>query len=114
MFLTLRQQQCINKLNPNIENKSNCKHNDKLSTKSSNLMIMFLMRCLHWSLTWSSMVYLQSIMLVSVSLSFASLKGASPHTSMYNITPENMLIGCLVELLLMRNKQHTTRYYQLS
>ena len=37
--------------------------------------------------TWSGTAYLTSIIIISVSLSFTSLNGARPHTSIYRITP---------------------------
>lgn len=37
--------------------------------------------------TWAGTVYLQSMIIVSVSLSLASWKGGCPHTSMNRITP---------------------------
>ena len=36
-------------------------------------------------------LYLQSMIMVSVSLSLASWKGADPHTSMYRITPSDQM-----------------------
>ena len=36
-------------------------------------------------------VYLQSMIMVSVSLSLASWNGAAPHTSMYRITPSDQM-----------------------
>ena len=38
-------------------------------------------------------VYLQSMIMVSVSLSLASWNGAAPHTSMYRITPSDQMSG---------------------
>lgn len=46
---------------------------------------------LQGSETYSGMVYLQSMIMVSVSLSLASWKGAWPHTSMYKITPNDQM-----------------------
>ena len=37
--------------------------------------------------------YLQSMIMVSVSLSLASWKGAEPHTSIYKITPSDQMSG---------------------
>ena len=36
-------------------------------------------------------VYLQSMIMVSVSLSLASWNGAAPHTSIYRITPKDQM-----------------------
>jgi hypothetical protein len=44
---------------------------------------------LHASDTWIGIVYLQSMIMVRVSLSLASWNGACPHTSMYRITPKD-------------------------
>jgi hypothetical protein len=44
---------------------------------------------LHASDTWMGIVYLQSMIMVKVSLSLASWNGACPQTSMYRITPKD-------------------------
>ena len=53
-------------------------------------------------------VYLQSMIMVSVSLSLASWNGAAPHTSMYRITPSDQMserIFCndWIEYLMLLN-----------
>jgi hypothetical protein len=40
---------------------------------------------------WVGKVYLQSMIMVSVSLSLASWKGAAPQTSMYKMTPSDQI-----------------------
>lgn len=56
---------------------------------SGSLTSILAIKRLQPSDTCGGIEYLQSMIIVKVSLSFASWKGAWPHTSMYKITPSD-------------------------
>ena len=66
---------------------------------------------------WVGKVYLQSIIMVRVSLSLASWNGADPQTNMYKITPsdqtsEKQKIKTVLGQMLEETGRHTSASYQ--
>lgn len=64
---------------------------NNVQLRHSSVLANYTLRShlLHASDTWTGIVYLQSMIMVRVSLSLASWKGACPQTSMYRITPKD-------------------------